>query len=150
MRITIVAVGQRQPAWADAAVKEYLSRLPADFKVELKHVKAEPRTGSVPLSRLLSVEAARVRAAVPSSSWLIALDDRRCGWARSRPETRSSNARASFKYDAAARSGESDASRATLSSMVNIGWAPVPPGLVKPTCPALFISHRAVHVGASC
>ena len=76
MRITIVAVGQRQPAWADAAVKEYLSRLPAEFKVELKQVKAEPRTGNVPLARLLSVEAARVRAAVPSGSWLIALDER--------------------------------------------------------------------------
>ena len=52
MRTTIVAVGQRQPAWADAAVKEYLSRLPADFKVELKQVKAEPRPGNGPLARL--------------------------------------------------------------------------------------------------
>ena len=178
MRITIVAVGQRQPAWADAAVKEYLSRLPADFKVELKHVKAEPRTGSVPLARLLSVEAARVRAAVPSGSWLIALDERGKDWTTQQladhlqrwrdsandvafaiggadgldPDLkqRSSDARASFKHDATARPGESDAGRATLSSMVNVGRAPVSPGLVKPICPALFISHRAAHAGASC
>ena len=80
MRITIVAVGQRQPAWADTAVKEYLSRLPADFKVECKLVKAESRTGNVPQSRLMSAEATRVRAAVPTGSWLIALDERGKDW----------------------------------------------------------------------
>lgn len=80
MRITIVAVGQRQPAWADAAVKEYLSRLPAEFKVECKLVKAESRTGNVPLARLLSAEAARVRAAVPGSANLIALDEHGKDW----------------------------------------------------------------------
>ena len=80
MRITIVAVGQRQPAWADAAVKDYLSRLPAEFKVEYKLVKAESRTGNAPVARLLSAEAARVRAAVPGSSGLIALDERGNDW----------------------------------------------------------------------
>jgi 23S rRNA (pseudouridine1915-N3)-methyltransferase len=80
MRITIVAVGQRQPAWADAAAHEYLSRLPAEFKAELKQVKAESRSGNVPLVRLLSAEATRIRAAVPNGSWLIALDERGKDW----------------------------------------------------------------------
>ncbi len=80
MKITVVAVGLRQPAWADAAVNEYLSRLPAEFKVECKLVKAEPRSGNVPLKRLLSAEAARVRAAVPAGAWLIALDERGKDW----------------------------------------------------------------------
>ncbi len=80
MRITLVAVGQRQPAWADAAVNEYLSRLPAEFKVESTLVKAEPRSGNVPLARSLSAEAARVRAAVPAGAWLIALDEHGKDW----------------------------------------------------------------------
>lgn len=80
MRITIVAVGQRQPAWADAAVNDYLARLPAELKVELKQVKAETRSGNVPLARLLSAEAARIRAAVPSGAWLVALDERGKDW----------------------------------------------------------------------
>ena len=80
MRITIVAVGQRSPAWADAAVNEYLSRLPADFKVECKLVKAEPRQGNVPVARLLKAEATRVRAALPDGAWLIALDERGKDW----------------------------------------------------------------------
>jgi 23S rRNA (pseudouridine1915-N3)-methyltransferase len=80
MKITVVAVGQRQPPWANAAVDEYLSRLPAEFKVECKLVKAESRSGDVPLARVLSAEAARVRAAVPNGAWLIALDERGKDW----------------------------------------------------------------------
>ena len=80
MRITVVAVGQRQPAWADAAVKEYFSRLPAEFKVECKLVKAGSRSGNVPLARSLSAEAARVRAAVPAGASLIALDEHGKDW----------------------------------------------------------------------
>jgi 23S rRNA (pseudouridine1915-N3)-methyltransferase len=80
MKITVVAVGQRQPPWANAAVDEYLSRLPAEFKVECKLVKAESRSGDVPLARVLSAEATRVRAAIPDGAWLIALDERGKDW----------------------------------------------------------------------
>ncbi len=80
MKITVVAVGQRQPPWAAAAVDEYLSRLPAEFKVECKLIKAEPRNGNVPLARVLGAEAARVRAALPRDAWLVALDERGKDW----------------------------------------------------------------------
>lgn len=80
MRITIVAVGQRQPAWADAAVKDYLARLPVEFKVELKQVKAESRSGDLPLPRMRGAEAARIRAAVPAGALLLALDEKGKEW----------------------------------------------------------------------
>ncbi len=80
MRITIIAVGQRQPDWADAAVKDYLSRLPADFRVELKQLKAESRGGALPLARVLAAEAVRIRAAVPAGAWLLALDELGKDW----------------------------------------------------------------------
>lgn len=80
MKITVVAVGQRQPPWADAAVNEYLSRLPAEFKVECKLIKAEPRSDNIPLARMLGAEADRIRAAVPRGAWLIALDERGKDW----------------------------------------------------------------------
>lgn len=82
MKITVVAVGQRQPAWADAAVEEYLSRLPAEFRVELKEVKSEPRTtrSSAPTARMLAAEAARIRAALPDGCVLVALDERGREW----------------------------------------------------------------------
>jgi 23S rRNA (pseudouridine1915-N3)-methyltransferase len=86
MRITIVAVGQRQPAWANAAVHDYLARFPAEFRVELKEVKAEPRSGTQkqPVPRLQAAEAARIRAAVPAGAHLIALDERGVDWSTER------------------------------------------------------------------
>lgn len=80
MKITMVAVGQRQPPWANAAVNEYLSRLPAEFKVECKLIKAEPRNGNIPVARVLSAEAARIRTALPRNAWLIVLDERGKDW----------------------------------------------------------------------
>ncbi|MGH6609521.1 MAG: 23S rRNA (pseudouridine(1915)-N(3))-methyltransferase RlmH [Burkholderiaceae bacterium] len=80
MKITIVAVGQRQPAWADAAVKDYLDRFPADWKVELKQVKAENRRDNLPIVRVLHAESTRIAAAVPRNAQLIALDERGKDW----------------------------------------------------------------------
>jgi 23S rRNA (pseudouridine1915-N3)-methyltransferase len=80
MKITVVAVGQRQPAWADAAVQDYLDRFPSDFKVQIKQVKAESRRGTVPVARALTAEAARIAAAVPSGTQLVALDERGRDW----------------------------------------------------------------------
>ncbi len=79
MKLTIVAVGQRQPAWADQAVADYLGRFPADFSVTLKEIKPEPRNGA-PVERLLAGEAERLRAAIPAGSLLVALDERGKDW----------------------------------------------------------------------
>ncbi|HBC69293.1 MAG TPA: 23S rRNA (pseudouridine(1915)-N(3))-methyltransferase RlmH [Sutterella sp.] len=74
MRITVVAVGLRQPEWADAAVKDYLGRFPKDFTVAVKEVKAEPRAGQ-PTAKLMSLEAERIRKAIPHGDIVVALDE---------------------------------------------------------------------------
>lgn len=79
MKIAIVAVGQRQPAWAAQAVADYLGRFPSDFSVTLKEVKPEPRSGA-PVERLLAAEAERLRAAIPAGGVLVALDERGKDW----------------------------------------------------------------------
>jgi len=79
MKLQIVAIGQRQPAWADAAVDDYLARFPADFAVTLKEIKPEPRSGA-PVERLLAAEAERLRAAVPAGHLVVALDERGRDW----------------------------------------------------------------------
>lgn len=80
MKLAIVAVGQRQPAWADEAVADYLARFPADFSVTLREVRAEPRTGSAPVDRLLAAEAERLRGATPTGSMIVVLDERGKDW----------------------------------------------------------------------
>jgi 23S rRNA (pseudouridine1915-N3)-methyltransferase len=81
MKILIVAIGQRQPQWADSAVDDYLSRFPSDYKVELKALKAEARSGQAQdPDRVRAAEAARVRAALPSGCAVVALDERGKDW----------------------------------------------------------------------
>ena len=76
-----MAIGQKQPAWADAAVNDYLTRFPADFRVELKEVKAEARTGRADEGERCRVsEAVRLRAALPVGSAVVALDERGKDW----------------------------------------------------------------------
>lgn len=79
MKIQIVAVGQRQPAWADQAVADYLDRFPADFTVTLREVKPEPRSGA-PVDRLLAAEAERLRNAIAPGHVVVALDERGRDW----------------------------------------------------------------------
>jgi len=75
MRVVIAAVGQRQPAWADAACDEYARRLPPDWRFELKAVKAEPRGVAKPITVLLAAEAQRLSAALPKGARRVVLDE---------------------------------------------------------------------------
>ena len=74
MHITVVAVGLRQPAWADEAVRDYLGRFPKDFTVVVKEVKAEPRAGQ-PAAKLMQLEAERIRKAIPAGDIVVAMDE---------------------------------------------------------------------------
>jgi len=75
MKISIVAIGQRQPRWADEAVADFLKRFPADFAVSLRELKPEARDGRPP-ERIRAAESERLRAALPAGSVAIALDER--------------------------------------------------------------------------
>ena len=75
MRLVLVAVGQRPPAWADAAYEDFAKRFPPELRLELKAVKAEPR-GSKTAEQLMAAEAVRLEAAVPKGARRVVLDER--------------------------------------------------------------------------
>jgi 23S rRNA (pseudouridine1915-N3)-methyltransferase len=74
VRIVLVAVGVRMPAWADAAFADYAKRMPPKLRLELKAVKAEPR-GSRTAAQLMAAEAGRIEAAIPRGARRIGLDE---------------------------------------------------------------------------
>ncbi|WP_295641710.1 23S rRNA (pseudouridine(1915)-N(3))-methyltransferase RlmH [uncultured Methylibium sp.] len=76
MKLALVAVGQRLPDWADAACEDYLKRFPPDWRVELKAVKAEPRTQGRTVDAMKAAEAQRIEAAVPRGARRVVLDER--------------------------------------------------------------------------
>ncbi|MCU0930003.1 MAG: 23S rRNA (pseudouridine(1915)-N(3))-methyltransferase RlmH [Burkholderiaceae bacterium] len=76
MRLIVVAIGQRQPVWADAAWDDFAKRFPPELKLELKAPKAEPRTGGKAVAALKAAEAQRIEAALPKGSRRVVLDER--------------------------------------------------------------------------
>lgn len=74
--ILILAVGQKQPAWVNTACSDYLDRLPADYRVALKEIKAEPRSTGKTVSTMKALEAERIEASLPKDCVRIALDER--------------------------------------------------------------------------
>jgi len=75
MKLLLVAVGQRQPGWADEAYAEFAKRFPPEMRLELKAVKAEPR-GAKTAEQLMAAEAARIEAALPKGVRRVVLDER--------------------------------------------------------------------------
>ena len=75
MKLLLVAVGQRPPAWADTAYEDYAKRFPPEMRLELKAVKAETR-GSKTAAQLMAAEATRIEAALPRGVRRIVLDER--------------------------------------------------------------------------
>lgn len=76
MKLLVIAVGTRMPGWADEAFAEFARRMPRELPLELREIKAEPRSGGKPVEALLAAEAGRIGAALPARCRLVALDER--------------------------------------------------------------------------
>lgn len=76
MRLVIAAIGQRQPAWAEAAYDDFAKRFPPEIKLELKALKAEPRSVGKPPAAMMAAEAQRIEAAMPKGARRVVLDER--------------------------------------------------------------------------
>jgi 23S rRNA (pseudouridine1915-N3)-methyltransferase len=59
VKLRIVALGHRMPAWVDAGFDEYAKRI----DLTLVELKPEPRTQGKTVEQLLAAEAVRIRAA---------------------------------------------------------------------------------------
>jgi len=76
MRLLLASVGQRPPAWAEAAYDDFAKRFPPELKLELKAVKAEPRTSGKTAAQLMAAESRRLEAACPKGARRVVLDER--------------------------------------------------------------------------
>ncbi len=74
MKITLLAVGDKLPAWADEAAAEYLKRMPREARVDLVTVKPERRSNQ-PADTLKAAEAVRLSERIPAGARLVALDE---------------------------------------------------------------------------
>jgi 23S rRNA (pseudouridine1915-N3)-methyltransferase len=75
MKLLVVAVGQRQPAWADTAWDDYAKRFPPEMRLELKALKAEPRQGGKTAAQCMAAEAQRFEQALAKGVRRVVLDE---------------------------------------------------------------------------
>ncbi len=75
MKLSVLAVGHRQPAWVNEGCAEYLKRMPRELPASISEIKPEPR-GSKTREQLLAAEKGRIREALASGSRIVVLDEK--------------------------------------------------------------------------
>ena len=76
MKLWLVAVGHKMPAWITAGFTEYTKRMAREAQIELIEIKPEPRTTGKSVMQMMEAEAQRILAALPKDALRIALDER--------------------------------------------------------------------------
>ena len=74
MRIKLLAVGTRMPAWVEQGYREYAQRMPNLCTLELHEIAAKKRGKNADTARILRDEAVALKTAVPDGALTIALD----------------------------------------------------------------------------
>ena len=76
MKLAVVAIGHRMPAWVEAGFDDYARRMPRELPLELIEVKAEARNPGRTQDAMRQAEAARIEAALPARCHRVILDER--------------------------------------------------------------------------
>lgn len=76
MKVRLIAIGERMPAWVDTGVAEYAKRLSDDIRLEIVEVAAGKRTKNSDLARIRETEGQRMIAALKADDRVVALDVR--------------------------------------------------------------------------
>ena len=79
MKLRVVALGHRMPAWVSAGFGDYAKRLPREWKLDLVELKPEARDRGRSVAQTLAVEATRI-ATVATGYRLVALDEHGTAW----------------------------------------------------------------------
>jgi len=79
VRVRIVALGHRMPAWIGAGFDEYAKRLPREWAFELVELKPGARDRGRTTRQILAAEGARIATACTGYR-IVALDERGTAW----------------------------------------------------------------------
>jgi len=132
MRLRVVAMGHRMPAWVAAGWDDYARRMPREFALELVALKPESRNGK-PVERLLAAEAVRIAAACKNAK-MVALDERGRAWTTRELAAQLRRWRASavdIAFVIGSADGLADSVRQSASAVVALSAFTLPHGLCR-------------------
>ncbi len=74
MQIDIIAVGNKMPAWVDSGCKEYLRRMPPDYKTQIIEITPGKRGKNADIQRIVKKEGEAMLAAIKKGNRVVALE----------------------------------------------------------------------------
>ena len=74
LKITVITMGDKMPAWVEQAAKEYSKRLKDGVTLSIVEIPLIKRGKSTDISRIMEKEMILMNAAIPSNAHMIALD----------------------------------------------------------------------------
>lgn len=80
MRIHLICVGRRMPAWVEAGYLDYARRLPPECALSLVEIEPMRRGKTSGPDQAREDEAGRILKAIPKGAGVVALDGRGQGW----------------------------------------------------------------------
>ncbi len=75
MRLRIISVGHKMPAWVDAACSDFSKRMPRELQIEIIDIKPEKRAAGNSSENIQRIESKRIIEAV-GKDYLVACDER--------------------------------------------------------------------------
>ena len=75
MKLRILSVGHKMPAWVEQACTEYTKRMPRELAIEIVEIKPEKRAAGNNAENIQAIEAKRILD-VAGKDFLIACDER--------------------------------------------------------------------------
>jgi 23S rRNA (pseudouridine1915-N3)-methyltransferase len=75
LKLRIISVGHKMPAWVETACAEYTKRMPREASVEIIDIKPEKRAAGNSTENIQLIEAKRILDAI-GKDYCIALDER--------------------------------------------------------------------------
>jgi 23S rRNA (pseudouridine1915-N3)-methyltransferase len=84
MKIKLLAVGKKMPAWVSEGFDEYAKRFPRDCKLELIEINAGKRGKNAPLARIKEAEGESILQQIKPTDWVVVLDVQGKNWSTER------------------------------------------------------------------
>ena len=80
MRVRIIAVGTKMPAWVQDASQDYLKRFPREWAVEFVEIGLGHRAKGQDVTKAIAKEGEHMLAAINDRDYVIALDVKGKSW----------------------------------------------------------------------
>ena len=74
MKIKLLAVGTKMPAWVTQGYDEYARRMPSDMQLQLQELGLGFRGKGADLKRAIAKEGEQMLSSIPAQDYVIALD----------------------------------------------------------------------------